>query len=201
MRRTITELIWHCTATPAGREVSVDEIRSWHLERGFRDIGYHRIVHLDGSVSEGRPDSHVGAHVQGRNRQTLGYVYVGGLDADGRPADTRTPEQRAAMRRLTAEAVERYGLTLVSGHRDYASKECPCFDARAEYADLLPRKIAIVSASALNVRAEPGGDLLDWGPLPRGTRVRVIGSDGEWQYVSYGGRRGFVHGAYLEPAA
>lgn len=137
--RKISELIWHCTATPEGREVSVAEIDRWHRERGWSGIGYHRVVHLDGSVSEGRPEAKVGAHVAGRNTGTLGYVYVGGVERDGRtPKDTRTPAQKATMRRLTQEAIAKYKLTKISGHREYAAKACPCFDAHAEYSRYLP---------------------------------------------------------------
>lgn len=136
--RKISELIWHTTATPEGREVSVATITAWHKARGFKTIGYHKVVHLDGSVSEGRPESQVGAHVAGRNTGTLGYVYVGGVATNGKtPKDTRTRAQKETMLRLTREAIAKYGLTKVSGHRQYAAKACPCFDAEAEYKHLL----------------------------------------------------------------
>lgn len=138
--------------------MSANEIRRWHTDppkyeirngkrvnvggRGWSDIGYHKVVHLDGSVSMGRPESQVGAHVANRNARTIGYVYVGGIDANDRKRgkDTRTPAQKRTMERLTREAIERYGLTKVSGHSDYANKACPCFNARAEYAHLLPQR-------------------------------------------------------------
>lgn len=138
--RAISELIWHCTATPEGREVTRGEIDRWHKDRGWSGIGYHKVVHLDGSVSNGRPESEVGAHVAGHNTGTIGYVYVGGITKHGKSKDTRTPEQKATMLRLTKEAIAKYGLKLVSGHRDYAAKDCPCFDARKEYAPLLEPK-------------------------------------------------------------
>jgi N-acetylmuramoyl-L-alanine amidase len=138
--RAIRELIWHCTATPEGREVLVGEIDRWHKDRGWSGIGYHKVVHLDGSVSEGRPESQVGAHVAGRNTGTLGYCYVGGITKDGKSKDTRTAAQKATMLRLTKEAIAKYRLKLVSGHRNYAAKDCPCFDARAEYAHLVNSK-------------------------------------------------------------
>ena len=128
--RRITELIWHCTATPEGRVHTVKDIDRWHRERGFRCIGYHKVVHLDGTVSEGRPSEQEGAHclAQGKNKGTLGYVYVGGLTKDGKkPKDTRTPEQKATMMRLTKEAIAKYGITKVSGHNQYDNKACPSF--------------------------------------------------------------------------
>lgn len=136
--RKINELVWHCTATPEGREVSVKEIDRWHKQRGWSGIGYHKVVHLDGTVSEGRPESKVGAHVAGRNTGTLGYVYVGGVATNGKtPKDTRTPAQKATMLRLTREAIAKYGITKVSGHNQYAAKACPCFPAAREYEHLL----------------------------------------------------------------
>jgi N-acetylmuramoyl-L-alanine amidase len=38
--RQIKEIIVHSTATPEGRETSVEDIRSWHKQRGWSDIGY-----------------------------------------------------------------------------------------------------------------------------------------------------------------
>lgn len=137
--RQIRELIWHCTATPEGREHTAKDIDDWHKARGWKGIGYHKVVHLDGRVSEGRPESQVGAHVENHNAGTIGYVYVGGTARESVkiPKDTRTAAQKRTMERLTREAIERYGITKVSGHSDYANKACPCFNARAEYAHLL----------------------------------------------------------------
>ena len=131
--RKINELIWHCTATPEGREVSASDIDRWHRERGWNGIGYHKVVHLDGSVSEGRPISKIGAHVKGHNTGTIGYVYVGGVDRNLNPKDTRTQAQKATMIRLSQEALRDYGIRKISGHRDYAAKACPSFDATSEY--------------------------------------------------------------------
>ncbi len=96
-RRNITEIIVHCTATPAGRRVSVADIDSWHRQRGFNGIGYHYVVELDGHIAQGRPVHLAGAHCKGHNSNSIGVVYVGGLDADGRAADTRTAAQRNAL--------------------------------------------------------------------------------------------------------
>lgn len=137
--RRIDELIWHTTATPEGREVSIASIRAFHIhKRGWKDIGYHLVVHLDGSVSPGRPPAQIGSHARGHNRYSLGYAYVGGVAEDGRtPKDTRTPAQIRTMLRLTREAVRDYPLKRISGHRAYSSKACPCFDAEGEYGPLL----------------------------------------------------------------
>ncbi len=139
--RRIDEIIWHCTATPEGRRVTVDDVRRWHvMERGWSDIGYHYIIGLDGEVWKGRPLAVAGAHVRGRNAHSIGVAYVGGLDAAGQPKDTRTAAQRAALYRLTGELIERFGLDArksVRGHNEFANKACPCFDAPADWLDWL----------------------------------------------------------------
>lgn len=140
--RSINELIWHCTATPEGREVSVKEIDTWHRARGWSGIGYHKVVHLNGSVENGRPISAIGAHVEGHNTGTIGFVYVGGTTKDGTAKDTRTTDQKSAMLALTKNAISEFKLRKVTGHREYAAKACPCFDAYAEYNHLITGTVA-----------------------------------------------------------
>jgi len=131
--RKINELIWHCSATPEGRKVTVATIRKWHKAKGWSDIGYHKVVYLDGSVHDGRPMNKIGAHVKGHNTGTLGYCYIGGVAKDGKTAkDTRTSKQKLAMARLTSEAIKDFGVVKVSGHNEYANKACPSFDVQTD---------------------------------------------------------------------
>lgn len=135
--RPVTELIVHCSATPAGRDVSAADIRRWHKEeRGFADIGYHFVVRLDGTVECGRRLSVAGAHCRGHNSRSVGVCYVGGIGSDGRPADTRTPAQRQALLGLLTALRRRFPSASIHGHRDFAAKACPSFDATAEYRSL-----------------------------------------------------------------
>ena len=53
--RRIDKIILHCSATQEGKNIKTETIRKWHLKRGWRDIGYHFVVLLDGTVEEGRP--------------------------------------------------------------------------------------------------------------------------------------------------
>ncbi|MCQ0987558.1 phage tail tip lysozyme [Jiella marina] len=215
--RPINEIIVHCTATPAGREVSVDTIRSWHKQRGWRDIGYHWVVHLDGSVEEGRPVGQVGAHVAGHNTGTIGVVYVGGVDKDMRAKDTRTAAQKDGLEKLLRDLMSHYpSVTKISGHNQYAAKACPCFDARQEYAQLLSEVAApptvinsdvpvsgkgTVTASTLNLRSEPKMSGRDIGDIPRGTTVDIFGSDGDWLKIKTpAGYEGWVARRYVAVA-
>lgn len=138
MSRAIREIIIHCSATPEGKDYTVEQIRHWHVRgNGWRDIGYHYVVYRDGSVHPGRPVGQTGAHCAGHNRQSIGVCYIGGYAADGRtPKDTRTPAQRTALAGLVAELRRRYPGATVHGHNEFAPKACPCFNVRQEYMDL-----------------------------------------------------------------
>ena len=133
-KRMINEIIVHCTATPEGRECSISEIRQWHKARGFADIGYHYVIHLNGIVDVGRDVDISGAHCTGHNAHSIGVCYVGGVAKDGTiPKDTRTDEQKASLLALLADLKKLYPNASIRGHRDFANKACPSFDATKEY--------------------------------------------------------------------
>ena len=70
--RNIDRIVLHCSATPEGKDYSVETIRDWHVNgRGWSDIGYHYVIRLDGSVELGRPIDKIGAHVKGHNKTIL----------------------------------------------------------------------------------------------------------------------------------
>lgn len=136
-KRTRTDyVIVHCTATPAGRDVRRADVDRYHRSLGYDGIGYHYLVRLDGIIEPGRLDWEVGAHCRGLNDCSIGVAYVGGLDADGRPADTRTKGQRLALLAIMRDLRRRYPNVKIRGHRDFAAKACPSFDATAEYAEI-----------------------------------------------------------------
>ena len=133
-KRTIKELIVHCSATPEGKDYSVDTIRQWHLQRGFSDIGYHYVIYRDGSIHIGRDESIIGAHCTGHNTNSIGVCYIGGCASDGKtPKDTRTAQQKQSLVKLLKELKTKYPQASIHGHRDFSSKACPSFDATKEY--------------------------------------------------------------------
>lgn len=133
--RAIDEIIIHCSATAEGKDFKAADIRRWHVQgNGWQDIGYHFVIDLDGTVEVGRPVSKQGAHCSGHNKTTIGICYVGGCAADGKtPKDTRTEAQRRSLRGLVTVLRSCFPtIRKVSGHREYANKDCPSFDVRAE---------------------------------------------------------------------
>lgn len=133
-KRTINKIIIHVSAVkPAQAKVTtVDTIRQWHLQRGFVDIGYHYVIYTDGTVHNGRDVDVIGAHTTGYNSYSIGICLNGGLDEDGNPADTRTPEQRESLIKLVKELKTLYPKATIHGHNEFAAKACPCFDVQKE---------------------------------------------------------------------
>lgn len=136
-RRRITEIIVHCTATPEGKDFTVNQIRQWHKARGFSDIGYHYVIYRDGSVNNGRNVDFAGAHTLNHNAHSIGVSYVGGVADDGKtPKDTRTKAQRESLLSLLRKLKAAYPNATIHGHRDFANKACPSFDAAGEYKNI-----------------------------------------------------------------
>ena len=151
----IDALVIHCTASREGVNMTAKDVDRVYKERGFSHVGYHYIIRLDGTIEKGRPDNEVGAHANTKglsgksyNYHSLGIVYVGGLDKNLKPKDTRTPAQREALRKLVDELMEKYpNIKEVIGHRDTSPdldgdgeieprefiKACPCFEVKAEF--------------------------------------------------------------------
>lgn len=135
--RKINEIIVHCAATPEGKNFKAADIDRWHRERKMKCIGYHYVVDLDGTVEPGRPESEIGAHCLGHNQYSIGVCYVGGLAADGKtPKDTRTAAQKEALLTLLKKLRAKYPKASIHGHRDFAAKACPSFDATTEYKNI-----------------------------------------------------------------
>lgn len=135
--RDINKIILHCTATPEGRDVSVDTIRQWHLDRGWSDIGYHYIIDIEGNLHEGRPVERQGAHVRGHNKGSIGITYVGGVDSNMNPKDTRTEKQKERLEALIMDLMNGYPNSTIHGHNEFSSKACPSFDVQKEYIDII----------------------------------------------------------------
>ena len=137
MARKINEIIVHCSATPEGKDYSVDTIRQWHLQRGFSDIGYHYVIYRDGSIHTGRDESIIGAHCTGHNTNSIGVCYIGGCVSNGKtPKDTRTEAQKVSLLKLLSELKKKYPEAKVYPHYKFAAKACPSFNAEEEYKNI-----------------------------------------------------------------
>lgn len=133
---SVRYLVLHCSATRCNQDYSVEQLRSDHLARGFCDIGYHFYVRKDGTLTQHRFLLEVGAHARPYNRCSIGICYEGGLDEQGKPANTLTLAQKQHIKDLIAILRRLFPKAKVVGHRDLPGtipKACPCFDAEAMF--------------------------------------------------------------------
>lgn len=134
--RKIDKIIIHCSATKEGADFHVKDIDRWHKQRGYKCVGYHYVITLDGAIEKGRNEDEIGAHCKGYNANSIGICYIGGLDKEGNAKDTRTVQQRAALYLLLNQLKEKYPNATIHGHNEFANKACPSFDVQAEYGDM-----------------------------------------------------------------
>ncbi len=119
--RPIRTIVVHCSASPHGKGITAENIHSWHRERGFDGIGYHKVILENGVVQDGRPDYWQGAHAKGHNRGSIGICLMGmGGDA--------TEAQLTSLAALIKSYEQKHGDLDVIGHNQVSDKICPGFN-------------------------------------------------------------------------
>ena len=145
--RKITHIAVHCTATQQ-KTTSIASLKAHWSALGWKSPGYHYVVLPSGRVEQLLDESQISNGVKGHNSSLINVAYVGGVDSDGKAVDNRTEAQKAALCFLLEQLVERYPNAVIQGHRDFSPdlnqdgeitsdefiKQCPCFDAKGEYA-------------------------------------------------------------------
>ena len=127
--RKLDKIIIHCADTKYTMDIGVNEIRQWHLQRGWNDIGYHYVIRKDGTIEVGRNVKIKGSHCYGKNTGSIGICWVGGYGG----VDDRTPEQKKALIELIEQLWKNYGKLSLHGHNEFSSKSCPNFNVQEEY--------------------------------------------------------------------
>ncbi len=135
--RTINLIVVHCSATRSDRPFPVTALIRCHADR-FGFTGYHYYITRDGTTYQTRHEQLIGALAKDYNRNSLGICYEGGLDEQGKPADTRTKAQKLSLLKLLKRLKKEHPQAQILGHRDLPNvkKACPCFDAKSEYSQL-----------------------------------------------------------------
>jgi len=135
--REIDKIFIHCSATREGENISAAKIDSWHKRRGWKGIGYHYVIALNGSIEYGRNINEQGAHVKNHNKGSVGICYIGGVEEDGEtPKDTRTNKQKESLLDLLKTLKRLHPDATIHGHNEFSAKACPCFDVNKEYCNI-----------------------------------------------------------------
>jgi len=127
-KRKVTKLIVHCSDSTFG---DVDVIRSWHKEKGWRDVGYHYVIingfvtgdmeydpEQDGNIQPGRGCNEIGAHCKGHNKDSIGICLIG--------VRQFTEAQFRSLEMLIFELLNIYPDAAVFAHNEFNQhKTCP----------------------------------------------------------------------------
>jgi hypothetical protein len=159
-KKTVDTIFVHCAATRPNwmhnRTFAdkVAEITSWHLDRGWKTIGYHYVIDRDGKVAKGRSESVVGSHVAGHNTGSIGICLIGGHGSnENDPFEKNyTPEQAGALRDLIEDIKTRTPIKAVRGHNEVAAKACPGFNVK-RWLDGKPAKKSLKESTTMQASA------------------------------------------------
>lgn len=146
--RNIKYIAVHCTAS--SQHATIKELLLEFKRKGWSKPGYHYIVDVSGKVFNTLSEDEVSNGVKGFNSNLINVAYIGGIDANGKPVDNRTEEQKKSLLLLLKALKKKYPNAIIQGHRDFSPdtnkngivdpweriKACPCFDAKVEYKNL-----------------------------------------------------------------
>jgi len=150
--RLINLIAIHCSFTKPRDPrqhptIGAKTIRRWHTDpkseggRGWRDIGYHYVIKRDGTLELGRPVEQQGAHIRGKNTNSIGICLVGGMHkSTGKAVNDYTDKQWATLELIVRGLDQKYPGCGVYGHNDFTkSKTCPNFDVKDWWRNLQRR--------------------------------------------------------------
>lgn len=139
--RQIKRIFVHCTA--GSQRQTIDDLKAEFHRKGWSNPGYHYVIDTNGGVHQLLAIEHVSNGVQGYNSTAINVAYIGGIDANGKPIDNRTPAQKDALVLLLHKLKQKFPTAQIMGHRDIWGKDrsnwrkmCPCFNAIQEYKDI-----------------------------------------------------------------
>jgi N-acetylmuramoyl-L-alanine amidase len=135
--RDIKYIAVHCTAGPATQTTKAIK-DYWKNNLGWKSVGYHYLINADGTIEQLAQESEITNGVAGFNSVIVNISYKGGVDANNKPKDTRTPQQKESILKLLKELKKRYPKAIIQGHKDFPNvkKACPSFEVKKEYANI-----------------------------------------------------------------
>lgn len=145
--RRIAAIIIHCTATQPS--ANIESIQKYWRSIGWDKDGYHYIIDQEGVFTQLEAEEDISYGIGNgngilTNANVINVAYIGGVDENGKPMDTRTPAQQKTMYQLIKALLKDYPRAKVLGHRDLSPdlnndgiieksewiKACPSFDVK-----------------------------------------------------------------------
>ena len=100
----------------SGVSIDANDIDRWHKERGWKGVGYHFVITVDGTIQPARNFESVGAHKRGYNDTHIGICLVGDFTKHA-----PTSRQIDSLIKLSKGIISRWDLKEVIQHHE----NCP----------------------------------------------------------------------------
>lgn len=117
--RRISKVFVHCSASDNPAHDNIETIRKWHLERGFKEVGYHYFITKAGDVVQGRGLELIPAAQEGHNTGSIA-ICLHGLEKQN-----FTEAQFKALNQLADSIQAVYPQVTFHGHCEVSRKACP----------------------------------------------------------------------------
>ena len=123
-KNNIKFLVVHCSDTNDEHNLTSIDIHKMHIGFGWDGIGYHKVITRDGLIENGRPEYWTGAHVYGKNEESLGVCLIGKKNF--------TDVQYDSLYQVLIEWKSKYRKAKILGHCESTStkKTCPNFNVQ-----------------------------------------------------------------------
>ena len=122
--RKVHRVFIHCSASDYAHHDNIDTMKSWHLARGFSDVGYHFFIQKDGTLEYGRDIEKTPAAQKGHNLYTLAICM------HGLKEENFTQKQFDTLNKLAIQIDHNYENVSFHGHCEVSKKACPVFNYR-----------------------------------------------------------------------
>jgi len=122
--REVDRVFLHCSASNVASHDDVQVIRSWHMGRGWKDVGYHYFIKSTGELQIGRRLSWTPAAQVGHNIGTIA-ICLSGLNSED-----FNDTQFETLIKLCRDMNEQIPNLTFHGHNEVSDKACPVFDYR-----------------------------------------------------------------------
>jgi len=122
--RRIHRVFIHCSASDHEHHDNISTMKSWHLARGFSDVGYHFFIQKDGTLEYGRDIEKTPAAQKGHNLYTLAICM------HGLKVESFTQAQFDTLNKLAIQIEHNYDNISFHGHCEVSKKACPVFNYR-----------------------------------------------------------------------
>jgi hypothetical protein len=104
------------------------EIEAFHInEHRWDDVGYHYLIHPDGTIYEGREILYKGAHIARQNTGKIGILMLGDYDEQWWDYDDNfTKEHLSKLKCLISTLKSLFPINKLGGHREFIARDSGC---------------------------------------------------------------------------